>query len=112
MNKSLVIAAVLMAAALTGILATTTTTMAVYADRDYDDDDDDNHDNHDNHEENDDNGSGDSSATNTEQKLRQSNEGDGTNTNCGQNLIGSEGVVCFDPTVNATEDTEDTIIPL
>jgi archaellum component FlaG (FlaF/FlaG flagellin family) len=106
MNKSLVIAAVLMAAALTGILGTTTTTMAVYADKDYDDDDDDNHDNH---EENDDNGNGDSSATNTEQKLRQSNIGSGNNTNCGQNLINSEGVVCFDPSVNVTDDT---VIPL
>jgi hypothetical protein len=46
------------------------------------------------------------SETNSEQKIRQENVGSGfsTNTNCGQNLINSEGVVCFDPTVNATDD--------
>ena len=108
MNKSLVIAAVLMAAALTGILATTT--MAVYADRDYDDDDDDDHErDNERYDDDDDNGNGDSSETNTEQKLKQSNIGSGNNTNCGQNLIGSEGIVCFDPSVNVTDDT---IIPL
>jgi hypothetical protein len=63
MNKSFFIAAFLTAAALTGILSTTT--MAVYADE---------------------------SETETEQKLKQSNvgSGDSTNDNCGQNLINSE----------------------
>jgi hypothetical protein len=62
MNKSFIIAAFLTAAALTGILSTTT--MAVYADE---------------------------SETSTEQKLKQSNVGSGesTNDNCGQNLIDS-----------------------
>jgi hypothetical protein len=62
MNKSFIIAAFLTAAALTGILSTTT--MAVYADE---------------------------SETETEQKLKQSNvgSGDSTNDNCGQNLIDS-----------------------
>jgi hypothetical protein len=62
MNKSFIIAAFLTAAALTGILSTTT--MAVYADE---------------------------SETSTEQKLKQSNvgSGDSTNDNCGQNLIDS-----------------------
>jgi hypothetical protein len=46
------------------------------------------------------------SETNTEQKIRQENVGSGfsTNINCAQNLISSVGVVCFDPTVNATDD--------
>jgi hypothetical protein len=46
------------------------------------------------------------SETNSEQKIRQENVGSGfsTNINCAQNLINSEGVVCFDPTVNATDD--------
>jgi hypothetical protein len=49
---------------------------------------------------------GDSSETNTEQKIRQENVGSGfsTNINCAQNLIISSGIVCFDPTVNATDD--------
>ena len=78
MTNTLVIAVVL-TASLTGLLATTA--MASYA-----------------------TSNGDSSETNTEQKLKQSNIGSGNNTNCGQNLINSEGVVCFDPTVNATDD--------
>ena len=46
------------------------------------------------------------SETNTEQKIRQENVGSGfsTNINCAQNLIISEGIACFDPTVNATDD--------
>ena len=70
-NRNLTIAAITMAALLgTGIFSTT----SVFA--------------------GDDNGNGgDRSETNTEQKLRQENFGDGTNTNCGQNLINSEGVV-------------------
>jgi hypothetical protein len=79
MTNTLVIAVVLTASALTGLLATTA--ISSYA-----------------------TSNGDSSETNTEQKLKQSNIGDGTNTNCGQNLIGSVGVVCFDPTVNATDE--------
>jgi hypothetical protein len=79
-NRNLTIAAITMAALLgTGIFTTT----SVYAG------DGENRRNSD---------GGDSSETNTEQKLRQENFGDGTNTNCGQNLINSEGVVCFDPT--------------
>jgi hypothetical protein len=36
----------------------------------------------------------------------QKNVGSGfsTNINCAQNLISSVGAVCFDPTVNATDD--------
>ena len=79
MTNTLVIAVVLTASALTGLLATTA--MASYA-----------------------TSNGDSSETNTEQKLKQSNIGSGNNTNCGQNLIDSSGIVCFDPTVNATDD--------
>jgi hypothetical protein len=77
-----------MAAVLTGISATSTS--AVYAGGDHDDDDN----------------YGDSSGTNTEQKLVQKNVGSGflTNINCAQNLISSVGAVCFDPTVNATDD--------
>ena len=69
MNKSLVIASVLMAAALTtGIFSTHP--MAAYAE----DDDD-----------------GDSSETNTEQSIKQENVGSGesTNFNCGDNDINS-----------------------
>lgn len=76
-NRNLTIAAITMAALLgTGIFTTT----SVFA----------------GDGENNRNG-GDSSETNTEQKLRQENFGDGTNTNCGQNLINSEGIVCFGP---------------
>jgi hypothetical protein len=68
MNKKLVIASVLMAAALTGIFSTNP--MAAYAD------DDDDYD-------------GDSSETNTEQEIKQSNEGfdSSTNNNCALNSI-------------------------
>jgi hypothetical protein len=69
MNKSLVIASVLMAAALTtGIFSTHP--MAAYAEDDYD---------------------GDSSETNTEQSIKQENVGSGesTNFNCGDNDINS-----------------------
>ena len=69
MNKSLVIASVLMAAALTtGIFSTHP--MAAYAEDDYD---------------------GDSSETNTEQSIKQKNFGSGasTNVNCGDNDINS-----------------------
>jgi hypothetical protein len=68
MNKKLVIASVLMAAALTGIFSTNP--MAAYAD------DDDDYD-------------GDSSETNTEQKIKQKNVGSGesTNNNCALNSI-------------------------
>jgi outer membrane lipoprotein SlyB len=63
MNKTLVIASVLMAAALTGIFSTTTA--AVYADE---------------------------SETNTEQSIKQKNVGDDGSSqfNCGQNNIDSE----------------------
>ena len=66
MNKTLVIASVLMAAALTGIFSTNP--MAAYAGDDYD---------------------GDSSETNTEQSIKQKNVGgDGSSQfNCAQNNI-------------------------
>jgi hypothetical protein len=66
MNKTLVIASVLMAAALTGIFSTHP--MAAYAEDDYD---------------------GDSSETNTEQSIKQKNVGgEGSSQfNCGQNNI-------------------------
>jgi hypothetical protein len=69
MNKTLVIASVLMAAALTGIFSTHP--MAAYAEDDYD---------------------GDSSETNTEQSIKQKNVGgEGSSQfNCGQNNIDSE----------------------
>ena len=69
MNKTLVIASVLMAAALTGIFSTNP--MAAYAEDDYD---------------------GDSSETNTEQSIKQKNVGgDGSSQfNCGQNNINEE----------------------
>ena len=62
-QKMLAIAAIVTAAALTGIFSTTP--MAAYA------------------------GDGDSSETNTDQDLKQKNTGtgDSTNFNCGQNLI-------------------------
>ena len=67
MNKTLVIASVLMAAALTGIFSTNP--MAAYAGDD-----------------------GDSSETNTEQSIKQKNVGgDGSSQfNCGQNNINEE----------------------
>jgi hypothetical protein len=66
MKKSFVLVAVLAAAALTGILSSTT--MAVYAFE-----------------------GGDESETNTEQEIKQKNVGSGesTNTNCAQNSIDS-----------------------
>ena len=69
MNKTLVIASVLMAAALTGIFSANP--MAAYAEDDYD---------------------GDSSETNTEQSIKQKNVGgDGSSQfNCGQNNINEE----------------------
>ena len=86
-NRNLTIAAITMAALLgTGIFSTT----SVFA--------------------GDDNGNGgDRSETNTEQKLRQENFGDGTNTNCGQNLIDSSGIVCFDPTDETGADGGDGV---
>jgi hypothetical protein len=91
-KKNMTLAAIMMAALLgTGMFTTT----SVYAGED----------------ENKYNGDGgDSSETNTEQKLRQENFGDGTNTNCGQNLINSEGVVCFDPTDETGGDGGDGVL--
>jgi hypothetical protein len=70
MNKSFALVAVLAAAALTGILSSTT--MAVYAFE-----------------------GGDESETNTEQEIKQKNVGSGesTNTNCATNTIDSIDVV-------------------
>jgi hypothetical protein len=77
-NRNLTIAAITMAALLGTGIFTTTSVFAGDGENKYK--------------------GGDSSETNTEQKLRQENFGDGTNTNCGQNLIDSSGIVCFDPT--------------
>ena len=92
----LTIAAILVtAAALTSMVSATP--MAVYADKDYNDEDHD-EDERDYDKDHDDNekynGDGDSSETNTEQKLKQENVGSGesTNFNCGQNLINSPRV--------------------
>jgi hypothetical protein len=104
-QKNIAIAAVLAAALLAGIFATTAP-VAVYAEDDYDDDhdnderdgdrynDDNGRDNDDNGRDNDDDdykGDGDESETNTEQKLKQENVGSGasTNFNCGENDINS-----------------------
>jgi hypothetical protein len=84
-SKTLAITAVLAAALLTGIF--TTSTMAVYAERDYDEHDDDEHD--DDEREYD----GDESETNTEQEIKQKNVGSGesTNNNCALNSIDATG---------------------
>ena len=95
-SKTLAITAVLAAALLTGIF--TTSTMAAYAERDYDEYDENEHD-----DEHDDEkgstrdyrggdkyrGGGDESETNTEQDIKQKNVGSGesTNNNCAQNTI-------------------------
>jgi hypothetical protein len=86
-NKILAIAALLAAALLAGIFSTTTP-MTVYAEDDYDDEE---HDDDERYEDNDDDGSrgGDSSETNTEQSIKQKNEGGvgSSQFNCGQNNI-------------------------
>jgi hypothetical protein len=106
-SKTLAITAVLAAALLTGIF--TMSTMAVYAERDYDKYDGDEHDmdEHDGEEREHDEedyrgdgdkyrgdgdkyrGGGDESETNTEQSIKQKNVGSGesTNNNCAQNVI-------------------------
>jgi hypothetical protein len=98
--KSLAITAVLAAALLTGIF--TTSTMAVYAERDYDEHDEDEHDDEEREHDGDKyrgdgdkyRGGGDESETNTEQEIKQKNVGSGesTNTNCAQNAIDALGV--------------------
>ena len=109
-SKTFAIAAVLAAALLAGIFSATTP-MAAYAVDDYDDEehDDEERDNEEEEEdsesstrsendeddsdddERDDDMNGDYSATNTEQKLKQTNDGSGasTNFNCGENDINS-----------------------
>jgi hypothetical protein len=93
-SKTLAITAVLAAALLTGIF--TTSTMAVYAERDYDEHDEDEHDDEEREHEKDDyrggdkyRGGGDESETNTEQDIKQKNVGSGesTNNNCALNSI-------------------------
>jgi hypothetical protein len=83
-SKTLAITAVLAAALLTGIF--TTSTMAIYAERDHDEHDDDEHD--DEYK-----GGGDESETNTEQEIKQKNVGSGqsTNNNCALNSIDATG---------------------
>jgi hypothetical protein len=103
-QKNIAIAAVLAAALLAGIFSATTP-MAVYAEDDYDDDEhdddereDDRDGDDDERDNNDDYNGGDKSETNTEQDLRQSNDGSGssTNNNCGANSIeASSDVECF-----------------
>ena len=92
-SKTLAITAVLAAALLTGIF--TTSTMAVYAERDYDEHDDDEHDDDEYR------GGGDESETNTEQEIKQKNVGSGesTNNNCALNSIDSAAatVACPNP---------------
>ena len=86
--KSLAITAVLAAALLTGIF--TTNTMAVYAERDYDEDhDEDEHDDEERYDGDEYRGGGDESETNTEQDIKQKNVGSGesTNNNCALNSI-------------------------
>jgi hypothetical protein len=79
MNKTLVIASVLMAAALTGVF--TTTPMAAYAGGDY-------------------------SGTDTEQKIKQKNVGgDGSSQfNCAENNIGEESAAEIDVNLCGTAD--------
>jgi hypothetical protein len=94
-SKTLAITAVLAAALLTGIF--TTSTIAVYAERDYDEHDEDEHDDEEREHDEDDyrgdgdkyRGGGDESETNTEQDIKQKNVGSGesTNNNCALNSI-------------------------
>ncbi|HEY9386821.1 MAG TPA: hypothetical protein VIP70_07260 [Nitrososphaeraceae archaeon] len=105
-QKTVTIAAILSAAVLiAGIVAVTTTTpMTAYADRDYkkdkdgkDDRDDRDGKDRDYKKKDKDGKGGDTSETNTPQKLYQENVGSGysTNTNCGQNTINSIAIgVC------------------
>jgi hypothetical protein len=86
--KSLAITAVLAAALLTGIFSTST--MAVYAERDYEEDhDEDEHDDEERYDGDKYRGGGDESETNTEQDIKQKNVGSGesTNNNCALNSI-------------------------
>jgi hypothetical protein len=78
MNKSVVLVAVLTAAALTGIFSSTT--MAVYAFE-----------------------GGDESETNTEQEIKQKNVGSGesTNNNCALNSIDSAAATVACPVTSA-----------
>ena len=87
-SKTLAITAVLAAALLTGIF--TTSTMAAYAERDYDEDhDEDEHDDDERYDGDKYRGGGDESETNTEQDIKQKNVGSGesTNNNCALNSI-------------------------
>jgi hypothetical protein len=110
-SKTLAITAVLAAALLTGIF--TTSTMAVYAERDYDEHDEDEHDDEEREYDGDDyrgdgdkyRGGGDESETNTEQDIKQKNVGSGesTNNNCALNSIDTTTaatVACPVTTVN------------
>jgi hypothetical protein len=109
-QKMLAIAALLAAALLAGIFSSP---MTAYAGGDDDDNDhdDEEHDGHDedNGDEDNGNGNGDSSETNTEQKLKQSNVGSGasTNDNCGQNLINSASTLaCVGATIGVDGEEE------
>ena len=89
-SKTLAITAVLAAALLTGIFSTST--MAVYAERDYEEDhDEDEHDDEERYDGDKYKGGGDESETNTEQDIKQKNVGSGesTNNNCALNSIDS-----------------------
>jgi hypothetical protein len=126
-SKTLTIAAVLAAALLAGIFSATTP-MAAYAVDDYDDEDHDDEE-RDNEEEAEDSESstrsvndeddsdnderdndmnGDYSATNTEQKLKQTNDGSGTSTNfnCGRNTIDAVIPIQACGTVDLGEEIE------
>ena len=100
-QRTLTIAAILLAAVLiAGIVAVTTTPLTVYADRDYKKDKDDKKDRHDKKDKKD---KGDTSITKTEQTLKQKNvgSGDSENTNCGDSTIKSLAIgICPDASVS------------
>jgi hypothetical protein len=112
-NKTLTIAAILAAALLAGIFSATTP-MTVYAEDDYDDEEHDDDERYEDHDDDgkdhdyDDDGSrgGDSSETNTEQSIKQKNEGavGASQFNCGQNNIGEASAETIDVDLCGTLD--------
>jgi hypothetical protein len=112
-NKTLTTAALLAAALLAGIFSVTTP-MTVYAEDDYDDEEHDDDERYEDDEDDgkdhdyDDDGSrgGDSSETNTEQSIKQKNEGGvgSSQFNCGQNNIGEASAATVDVDLCGTLD--------
>ena len=104
-NKILTMAALLAAALLAGIFSATTP-MTVYAEDDYDDEEHDDDERYEDHDDDgkdhdyDDDGSrgGDSSETNTEQSIKQKNEGGvgSSQFNCAENNIGEASAATID----------------